>query len=109
VRDFEEQIEVDVSIEYPSASRILRTAPTTDWMEANDFVYWGEVADILKYDDNVMFAELLVFEAQPSDYISDTTFAGCVDPDPLPIILWNGPQKIALEPWGNLDDIQPVD
>jgi len=109
VRDFEEQIEVDVSIEYPSPSRILRTAPTTDWMEANDFVYWGEVADILKYDSNVMFAELLVFKARSGDYIRDTTFDGYVKPDPLPIILWNGPQKIALEPWGNLDGIQPVD
>ena len=108
IRDFEEQIEVDVSIEYPSASRILRTAPNTGWMEANDFVYWGEVADILKYDDNVMFAELLVFNAQPGDYIRDTAFEGFVTPDPLPIIIWNGPQNIALEPWGNLDGIQPV-
>ena len=106
----EEQIEVDVTIEYPDPSKILRTQPTTRWMEkANDFVYWGEVADILKYDDNVMFAELLVFNAQPSDFIRDTTFDGFVDPDPLPIIIWNGPQRIALEPWGNLDDIQPVD
>ena len=56
-----------------------------------------------------MFAELLVFESQTSDSIRDTTFEDFVDPDPLPIILWNGPQKIALEPWGNLDDIQPVD
>jgi hypothetical protein len=109
VRDYEEQIEVDVSIEYPSPSRILRTAPTTDWMEANDFVYWGEVADILKYDNNVMFAELLVFKGQSSDYIRDTTFAGYVNPRPLPIILWNGPQNIALEPWGNLDGIQTED
>jgi hypothetical protein len=109
VRDYEEQIEVDVSVAYPSASRTLRTAPTTDWMEANDFVYWGEVGDILKYDSNVMFAELLVFETQSSDYIRDTAFEGYVKPDPLPIIIWNGPQKIALEPWGNLDDIQPRD
>ena len=108
VRDFEEQIEVDVSIEYPPASRILRTAPNTGWMEANDFVYWGEVADILKYDDNVMFAELLVFNAQTGDYIRDTAFEGFVKPDPLPIIIWNGPQNIALEPWGNLDGIQPI-
>lgn len=109
VRDYEEQIEVDVSIAYPSPSQILRTAPTTDWMEANDFVYWGEVADILKYDNNVMFAELLVFKGQSSDYIRDTTFANYVKPTPLPIILWNGPQNIALEPWGNLDDIKPKD
>ncbi len=109
VQDVEEQIEVDVSIDYPSPSRILRTAPTTDWMEANDFVYWGEVADILKYDRKVMFAELLVFKAQPSDYIRDTAFEGYVNPNPLPIILWNGPQDIALEPWGNLDSIVPTD
>ena len=109
VRDFEEQIEVDVSIAFPSPSRLLRTAPTTDWMEANDFVYWGEVADILKYDSKVMFAELLVFEALSSDYIRDTTFKGFVKPDPLPVIVWNGPQDIALEPWGNLDGIQPED
>lgn len=109
VRDFEEDIEVDVSIMYPSDNRILTTAPTTDWMEANDFVYWGEVGDILKYDNNVMFAELLVFEAQAEDFIHDTAFEGYVTPDPLPIIIWNGPQKIALEPWGNLDSIQPSD
>lgn len=109
VRDYEEQIEVDVSIEYPSPSRILRTAPTTDWMEANDFVYWGEVADILKYDNNVMFAELLFFKGLSSDYIRDTNFADYVNPQPLPIILWNGPQNIALEPWGNLDGIQTED
>jgi hypothetical protein len=109
VQDVEEQIEVDVSIDYPSPSRILRTAPTTDWMEANDFVYWGEVADILKYDRKVMFAELLVFKAQPSDYIRETVFEGYVNPNPLPIILWNGAQDIALEPWGNLDSIVPTD
>jgi len=109
VQDVEEKIEVDVSIAYPPEHRILRTAPTTDWMEANDFVYWGEVADILKYDQQVMFAELLVFDARSSDYISDTTFADYVNPKPLPIILWNGPQDIALEPWGNLDSIVPRD
>jgi len=109
VRDYAEQIEVDVSISYPAASEILTTAPTTDWMEANDFVYWGEVADILKYDSNVMFAELLVFDSKDSDYIRDTAFEGYVKPDPLPVIIWNGPQKIALEPWGNLDGIQASD
>ena len=92
-----------------STSRILVTAPTTDWMEANDFVYWGEVGDILKYDSNVMFAELLVFKTRSSDYIRDTAFDGFVKSEPLPIIIWNGPQKIALEPWGNLQDIQPRD
>ena len=65
-------------------------------MEANDFVYWGEVADILRYDSKVMFAELLVFEAAPGDRISDTTFADYVKPDPLPIIVWNGPQDLSL-------------
>jgi hypothetical protein len=109
VRDYEEEIEVDVSIAYPASEKILRTAPTTTWMEANDFVYWGEVADILKYDNNVMFAELLVFTADAGDNIRDTTFADYVNPEPLPIILWNGPQNIALEPWGNLDGIEPRD
>ncbi len=101
----EEDIAVDIDIAYPDESEILTTRPLVTWMEANDFVYWEEVADILKYDSNVMFAELLVFEAQTSDTILDTSFEGYVNPEPLPIILWNGPQNIALEPWGNLDDI----
>ncbi len=101
IRDAVEGIEVDVDIDYPST--MLATQPTTQWMEANDFVYWGRVADILKYDQQVMFADLLVFEAGPSDLIHDTTFSGYVNPRPLPIILWNGGQDIALEPWGNLD------
>lgn len=109
VRDFEEDIEVNVEIAYPDPDRILRTAPLTRWMEANDFVYWGEVADILKYDSNVMFAELLVFDALPSDVIEDSTFEGYVKSKPLPIILWNGKQDIAIEPWGNLDSIQVRD
>ncbi len=98
VRDFEEEIEVDLSITYPPANQILHTKPTTDWMEANDFVYWGEVGDILKYDRNVMFADLLVFKASSSDLIRDTTFADFVKSKPLPVIIWNGPQNIALEP-----------
>jgi hypothetical protein len=109
VRDIEERIEVDVSIAYPPARRILHTNPTTDWMEANDFVYWGEVADILKYSRKVMFADLLVFDARSSDIIRDSTFADYVKPEPLPIIIWNGGQDIALEPWGNLDAIKPND
>jgi hypothetical protein len=105
LRDSDEDIAVDIDIAYPDQSRILSTRPLISWMEANDFVYWEEVADVLKYDSNVMFAELLVFEAQPSDTILDTAFEGYVNPAPLPIILWNGPQNIALEPWGNLNDI----
>jgi len=105
LNDSDEGIAVDVDIAYPDQSRVLTTRPLISWMEANDFVYWEEVADILKYDSNVMFAELLVFEAQPSDTILDTAFEDYVNPDPLPIILWNGPQNIALEPWGNLNDI----
>ncbi len=100
-----EDILVDVDIAYPGEDRILTTRPLAGWMEANDFVYWEEVADILKYDSNVMFAELLVFEALPDDLILDNSFEGYVAPEPLPIILWNGPQHIALEPWGNLDDL----
>jgi hypothetical protein len=109
VLDVAEEIEVDVSIATPAPGTILHTVPTTNWVEANDFVYWGEVADVLKYDSKVMFADLLVFDAQPGDIIHDTTFAGFVDPDPLPIIIWNGPQDIALEPWGNLEGIVPTD
>lgn len=105
VLDMAEGIEVEVSIDTPPVSEMLRTAPTTTWMEANDFVYWGEVADILKYDSRVMFAELLVFEATSQDIIRDTTFEGYVSDKPLPIIIWNGPQAIALEPWGNLESI----
>ncbi|CAE6931811.1 hypothetical protein ACOMICROBIO_FLGHMIGD_03516 [Vibrio sp. B1FLJ16] len=107
--DSEEDIELEVDISYPPASQLLKTKPTTTWMEANDFVYWGKVADILKYDRQVMFADLLVFEAKPSDLIRDTTFAEYVKPEPLPIIIWNGAQDIALEPWGNLDSLTADD
>ena len=106
--DEEENLAVDVDIAIPEEAQILTTRPLVGWMEANDFVYWEEVADILKYDSNVMFAELLVFETQDSDVILDNAFEGYVNPEPLPIILWNGPQNIALEPWGYLDDI-PVE
>ena len=105
--DIAENIEVDVSIAYPDASDILHTRPLKRWMEANDFVYWGEAADLLKYDGNVMYADLLVFKAGPHDTIIDTAFADYVNPKPLPIILWNGIQDIALEPWGNIQDIVP--
>ncbi len=109
ITDEEEQIEVNVNIAYPNEKRILHTMPTTDWMEANDFVYWGEVADILKYDQNVMFAELLVFNSNKHDIIKDNVFTGYVKKKPLPIILWNNKQDLALEPWGNLDSIVPED
>ena len=56
--------EVDIQIAYPPAHRQLYTKPLKSWMEANDFVYWGEVADILKYDEQVMFADLMVFQNQ---------------------------------------------
>ena len=96
-----------MSIAYPDQNDILHTRPLKRWMEANDFVYWGEAADILKYDSNVMFADLIVFEAGPDDIIKDTAFSGYINPEPLPIILWNGIQDIALEPWGNVQDIIP--
>lgn len=105
VRDDAEGIELEIDIHYPPESKMLKTNPTTQWMEANDFVYWGKIADVLKYDRQVMFAELLVFNAKASDLISDTTFADYVDPTPLPIIIWNGGQDIALEPWGNLESV----
>lgn len=107
IRDFAEELEVDVSMAYPEEADILHTRPLKRWMEANDLVYWGEAADVLKYDSNVMFAELIVFPAGPEDLISDNAFSEYVDPEPLPIILWNGVQDIALEPWGNLQDIAP--
>ena len=105
--DVAEDIHVDVSIAYPEEEDILRTRPLVRWMESNDFAYWGEAADILKYDSNVMFAKLIVFRAGPGDMIEDTAFAEYVDPKPLPIILWDGVQDIALEPWGNVQDIIP--
>jgi hypothetical protein len=107
ILDIEEDIRVNMSVAYPAEEDILFTHPLQSWMEANDFVYWGETADILKYDGNVMFADLIVFEAGPNDIVEDSAFAGYVDPEPLPIILWNGVQDIALEPWGNLQDINP--
>lgn len=106
LRDLAEEIAVDVSVAYPSERRILRTRPLKSWMEANDFVYWGEIADVLKYDSNVMFADLIVFRAGHNDLIKDTAFSKYVNPRPLPIILWDGPQDLALEPWGNLQDIR---
>ena len=78
------------------------------WMEANDFVYWGEAADILKYDSNVMYADMIVFKPGRGSVIKDNVFSGYVNPRPLPIILWDGIQDIALEPWGNVQDIVPV-
>ncbi|MGR5245002.1 hypothetical protein ACP3VU_09655 [Vibrio sp. PNB23_22_6] len=105
LRDSTEGIVLDVDIQYPPASQILKTNPTIEWMEANDFVYWGKVADILKYDQQVMFADLLVFPVKSTDLISDSTFSEYVKPDPLPIIIWNGGQDVALEPWGNLEAV----
>ncbi|WP_322804312.1 hypothetical protein SO574_18685 [Vibrio alfacsensis] len=105
LRDNTEGIVLDVDIQYPPAPQMLKTNPTTEWMEANDFVYWGKVADILKYDQQVMFADLLVFPVKSTDLISDSTFAEYVKPKPLPIIIWNGGQDIALEPWGNLEAV----
>lgn len=105
LEDAEEGISVNVDIALPADEAMLATRPLTGWMEANDFVYWEEVADVLKYDSKVMFAELLVFEARASDLIEDNAFEGYINPEPLPIILWNGPQRIALEPWGYLDEI----
>ena len=58
---------------------------------------------------NIYAPKLLVFDSAPTDVISDTTFEGFVNPDPLPIIIWNGPQDIALEPLGNLESIVPSD
>ena len=55
-----------------------------------------------------MFANMIVFDADSSDLIRDTAFSDYVNPKPLPIILWDGIQDIALEPWGNLQDIVPV-
>ncbi|WP_459681619.1 hypothetical protein [Vibrio comitans] len=54
-----------------------------------------------------MFADIMVFEATDEDVIHDTTFAEYVKPRPLPIIVWLGGQSIALQPWGNLESIQP--
>ncbi len=98
---------VEIDIAYPPAHKRFYTKPLKSWMEANDFVYWGEVADVLKYDEQVMFADLMVFRAQPSDIIHDSTFAQYVKPKPLPIIVWLGGQDIALEPWGSLDITSP--
>ncbi|GEA49639.1 hypothetical protein VIN01S_04430 [Vibrio inusitatus NBRC 102082] len=98
---------LSVDIAYPKKSRRLYTKALTSWMEANDYVYWGEVADILKYDRQVMFADIMVFEATDEDIIHDTTFAEYVKPKPLPIVVWLGGQSIALQPWGNLESIQP--
>ncbi len=103
--DNEENIELEVDISYPPATQILETKPTRAWMEANDFIYWGKVADVLKYDRQVMFADLLVFKVKPSDLIRDTTFSEYIKPEPLPIIIWNSGQDIALEPWGNLESL----
>ncbi|GEM81442.1 hypothetical protein [Vibrio superstes] len=97
---------LSIDIAYPEQSKQLYTKTLTSWMEANDYVYWGEVADILKYDRQVMFADLLVFEVAENDVIHDTTFADYVKPKPLPIVVWLGGQSIALEPWANLEMIE---
>jgi hypothetical protein len=107
VQDFVEGIVVDVSVPYPPENKILRTRPLKRWMEANDLVYWGEVADILKYDSNVMYADMIVFRPGKDAVIMDNTFEEYVNPRPLPIIYWDGVQDIALEPWGNLQDVEP--
>ncbi|MEZ9863539.1 hypothetical protein AB4353_10155 [Vibrio breoganii] len=100
-------LSLNIDIAYPDKAKQLYTRPLTSWMEANDFVYWGEVAEILKYDRQVMFANLMVFETNDEDTIYDTSFADYVKPRPLPIIVWLGGQSIALQPWGNLESIEP--
>ena len=107
IQDYAEGIAVDVSVPYPPERKILRTRPEKRWMEANDLVYWGEVADILKYDSNVMYADMIVFRPGKDAVIMDNAFEQYVNPRPLPIIYWDGVQDIALEPWGNLQDIEP--
>lgn len=103
--DIAEEIDVNIQVAYPEEEEILHTRPMKKWMEANDYVYWGEAADILKYDSNVMFADLIVFDVTSEDLVMDNVFSEYVNPKPLPIILWNGVQDISLEPWGNLQDL----
>ena len=105
IQDAAEGIDVDIDIAYPRSYRQLYTKADKTWMEGNDFVYWNEVADNVRYDRQVMFADIMVFNTLPGDLVVDSVFEGYVDPDPLPIIVWLGGQDIAVEPWANLDDI----
>ena len=76
IQDFAEGIAVDAAVPYPPERKILRTRPEQRWMEANDLVYWGEVADILKYDSNVMYADMIVFKPGKDAVIMDNAFRG---------------------------------
>lgn len=54
-----------------------------------------------------MYADMIVFKPGKDAVIMDNTFEEYVKPRPLPIIYWDGVQEIALEPWGNLQDVAP--
>ncbi len=75
----------------------------TEWIAANDFIYWRNgICDRTYYDANMIDAPVRNIPAEDASIDDQTHWARFVEPRPIHILKYEGPLNFMIAPWFNI-------
>lgn len=76
---------------------------STEWIAANDFIYWRNgICDRTYYDANMIAAPVRIIPVEDASIDDQTHWARFLDPRPRHILKYEGPLNFMIAPWFNI-------
>ncbi len=77
--------------------------PATEWIEANDYIYWRNgVCDRTWYDASLFNARVRSVPAGDFTISDETPWARFIDPQPGNVLRYDGALEFMISPWFNV-------
>ena len=77
--------------------------PASDWIEANDYIYWRNgICDRTYYDAGLFNAR--VHSVPPGEVVigDNTDWARFIEPGPKQVLWFDGALEFMISPWSNI-------
>ena len=90
-----------------AAQALFEAAPHVDihseWMEANDFIYWRNgVRDRCYYDAGMANPSVRALDPASVELTNDTHWAEFLEPEPKHVLVYENAMHFVIVPWENL-------
>ncbi len=75
----------------------------TQWIAANDFIYWRNgICDRTYYDANMIAVAVNNIPTEDVEIQDDTHWSAWVEPEPMHVLRYLGPLNFMISPWFNV-------
>ena len=94
-----------ISLTVPAPEDAPTVRATSQWVEANDYIYWRNgICDRTFYDAGLANPRIRRLDPAAATILHTTAWASVVDPVPRSVVVFDDAIEFAISPWWNVGD-----